>query len=126
MKEDKKFVEKLRDRSGERPQRVVIDEVLPGGLVRVLCAEMRSGADEMRLTDPVAWGEEKERHVSEEQLAAMLTDEQLKQAREGHVFLIKKGRATSIRKEVRDHMKEKAKGLLAKEGKTAIEARGGR
>ena len=121
MKEDKKFVEKVRDRSGERPQRIVIDEVLPGGLVRVLSAEMRREAVEERIADPETWGEEKEHYVGSEQLGESLAEEQAGPIGEGWVFLVKKGRWTSIHEPVKKHVKEMALKLLRREGKTRAE-----
>jgi len=42
---DLDVVNKIRDRSDRQIQRIVIDEVLPGGVYRVLSAEMEPGKE---------------------------------------------------------------------------------
>ena len=111
------------DRS-ERPQRVVIDEAV-GGKFRVLLSRMKATATEEQTLDPVAWEDEEERAMDEKQLRELLPDQDVKKVREGHVFKVKAGKSESISKEAREHIKEKTRKLLEREGKGPRDERGG-
>ena len=120
------IVNEIKSRSKKRPQRIVIDEVLPGGVYRVLSAEMKPAAKESQMIDLAAWGEEKEHYMNWKQLNKLLSKNQSSNIREGQVFRIKQKRAKSIHDEVRKDVKEKTKNILAREGKTPDEVRGQR
>ena len=120
------IVNEIDNRSKKRPQRIVIDEVLPGGVYRVLSAEMKPNAKESQIIDVAAWGDENEHYMSLKQLSKLLSKSQSSNIREGHVFRIKQKRAKSIQDEVRRDVKEKTKSILVREGKTPDEVKGRR
>ena len=66
------IVNEIENRSKKRPQRIVIDEVLPGGVYRVLSAEMKPTAKESQMIDMAAWGDEKEHYMNSKQLNYMV------------------------------------------------------
>ena len=123
-KED--IVNEIKSRSKKRPQRMVIDEVLPGGVYRILSAEMKPTAKESQMIDMAAWGDEKEHYMNLKQLSKLLSKSQSSNIREGQVFRIKQKRAKNIHDEVRKGVKEKTKNILVREGKTPDEVKGRR
>ena len=65
MKDDRRDADVAGVKSNDRPRRVVIDEVLPGGKCRVLISRMKTTATEDQWMDPAAWEDEEERAVDE-------------------------------------------------------------
>ena len=117
MKEKKQIVNEIKNKSSEMPQRIVIDEVFPDGVYRILTAQMKSQAKEADFTDLRAWDEEKEHIVSEKELSVLLSEKQLKEIREGQVFSIRQERSRNITDEVKKNMKGRVNILLDREGK---------
>ncbi|MBA3045048.1 MAG: hypothetical protein FP824_02400 [Euryarchaeota archaeon] len=124
--QDKNVVDEIKTRSKTRLQRIVIDEVLPGGAYRVLSAEMKPSAKESKVIDSTAWGEEVEHYLDWKQLSNLLSVKQPGEVGEGQVFRIKQKRAKSINDEVKKEVKAKTKNLLAREGMTQDEMKGRR
>lgn len=124
--EDKEIVNKIRNRSNERLQRIVIDEELSTGIFRVLSAELKPKVKENRIIDPLAWSEETEHHLSKKQLGKLLSKDQLNKIREGQVFRIKNKRTKNIYNPVKKDVKERTKTLLIHEGIILDEAKEGR
>ena len=116
MKEGKEVVEGIREKSVDRPLRVVVDEVFPDGSVRILLTETKRVRKEPVVTDSADWGEEEERYLSREELGRLLTKKQLEEIREGQVFRIKSKRSKDYHEDARKHMKERTKALLEREG----------
>lgn len=123
MKEGNMIVEKIRKKSLELPQKIVIDEELPNGWFRVLTSEMRPKGNIEEYLDYRLWRNEKGRYLHRTHLDMLLSKKQLHEIREGHVFLIRNKRAKSIYKEMREHVKNKTKKLLVREGKMLDEVK---
>ncbi|UCE36203.1 MAG: hypothetical protein JSW00_11725 [Thermoplasmata archaeon] len=117
IKEQKHVVKEIREKSSKRPQRIVIDEILPDGSFRVLSAEMKPRKKDAQITDPGSWSDEEEFYMDRKQLSELLSEKQLKGIWEGQVFRIKQKRSKSISVEVKEHVKGRAKELLDLEGR---------
>ncbi len=126
VKKEVSVVKEIKNRSQKRPQRIVIDEVLPGGIYRVLSAEMKPSAKESKMIDSKSWGDEEEHYLDLKQLGILLSRRRPDRIREGQVFRIKEKSAKSINKEVKREVKVKTKNLLAREGMTLDEMKGRR
>ncbi|UCG69030.1 MAG: hypothetical protein JSV09_14790 [Thermoplasmata archaeon] len=117
MKEKKQIVNEIKNKSSELPQRIVIDEVFPDGVFRILTAQMKSQAKEADITDLRVWDEEEEYIVSKNELGMLLSEKQLKEIREGQVFSIRQERSKNITDDVKKNVKGRVNVLLDREGK---------
>lgn len=117
MKESKQVVNEIKERSSELPQRIVIDEVFPDGLYRILSAEMKPHTPEADIADLGAWKDEEESIMSKKELGDLLNKDQLKEIREGQVFTIRKERSRDITDDVKKNVEGKVNILLHREGK---------
>ena len=117
IKEQKHVVKEIKEKSSKRPQRIVIDEILPDGSFRVLSAEMKPRKKDVQITEPSSWRDEEEFYMDRKELSELLSEKQLKWIREGQVFRIKHKRSKSISPEVKEHVKGRAKELLDLEGR---------
>ena len=118
------LVDDLRVTSTKRPVRVVIDEVYPNGLYRVLTAELASKKKDVDEADPSVWGDEVEHYMDEPHLQRLLAGTGSKEVWEGKVFRLKAKRSKDIYDPVRKRVKGNVKGLLVREGRTFDKRRG--
>lgn len=117
MKKNRQIVNEIKDRSSELPQRIVIDEVFPDGLYRILSAEMKPDTLEADITDLGAWKEEEEHIMSKKELSMLLSEEHLGKIMEGQVFTIRQEKPENITVDVKKNVKGRVNMLLDREGK---------
>ncbi len=118
MIEEKGLAKRLKDMSGQRPQRIVIDEKLPNGSFRVLVSAMKEGVGECQATDTSAWEEEEARLVGPTQLTEMIPNTPLDKMVEGLVFVANQRQWSDVYPTERKRLKEMTAKLLVHEGKT--------
>jgi len=116
MQED--IAERIRKSSGNRVLRIVVDERLPDGSLRVLVSKMKPGVADDRKHDSSSWEEEEAHYISPKHASELLPGRQVAKIAEGHVFEIKKGKLTDIYSDERKRVKEKTARLLVREGKS--------
>ncbi len=126
MKEDRSAVDRIWLNSNKKPQRVVVDEILPSGLIRILSAEAKSDRRPMKLTESAAWTEEKEHYVDMDQLRKLMPKNHKGEIVEGEVFFVKSRKSKDVREKTRKGMKSKVGTLLAWEGHRRPGAKEGR
>lgn len=112
------IAERVKKRSEERPQRIVIDEELPDGSFRILISRMKTGVSDDQKHDSSAWEDEEEQHIDLEHLKELLSEALVGDIAEGMVFEIKRGKPADIHLGERERMKKKTAKLLVREGKS--------
>jgi hypothetical protein len=109
-------VETMREISVDKPLRVVIDEIFPGEIYRILTAEMVSTDGKPDLMALETWGEEEPHYMTKPQLLKLLTGNQKKDLWEGKVFRVKAKRALNLSPKARKHVNDRTQQLLQREG----------
>lgn len=118
MEEEKAIAERIRNESGERTLRIVVDEKLPNGSFRILVSRMKAGVSDTQKDDSSAWEEEEAKYIDPKHLSEIIPGKQIAKLAEGQVYEMRAGEHADVYKPSRERIKMKTAKLLVREGKS--------